>query len=448
MPTGRLLLFRVGLLLVASVLSLGSGELALRVIYRDGGRTTSRGPGRNKFEYEYAVQYGPHARGPKVQGSKPAGVQRIAIYGDSITWGVGVRDWRLTYPVRLLERLSAGGTRFDMHVMARAGLSVDTYARWAAVERNRLDPDFVIYQWYVNDLEIARQHPGVRRVWHEWSGHRWLGAHSYLYYFLDNRLTQLLPPTSHHYTDFLARTFVEGTTAWARFRDALHRWIVYSTANGERALIFLYPQVPFEGVNPLAQIHARIQALRGRTDLRYPASMCPGDVGEIVRASDTIDRRLRRSLGTAGPLIRCPDVPFLPGHYRLTARLRLDRSVPPSSSVVAVLKVTVGDGFEVSQPIDRAFARTGEWGEGAIDFDVTRGLTHVHWKLDVPRATFMSVDQLTVPVTYDRLDVLDLSDRLNTFNTHVSLFDAHPNARAHAVIAETLAQWIEAHAHH
>jgi hypothetical protein len=50
-----------------------------------------------------------------------------------------------------------------------------------------------------------------------------------------------------------------------------------------------------------------------------------------------------------------------------------------------------------------------------------------------------------VPVTYPGLYVLDLSDRMNTFDTHVSVFDAHPNERAHQVMAEELAGWIRAH---
>jgi hypothetical protein len=33
-------------------------------------------------------------------------------------------------------------------------------------------------------------------------------------------------------------------------------------------------------------------------------------------------------------------------------------------------------------------------------------------------------------------DVLDLAEPLNRFNTHASLFDAHPNEAAHRVIAD------------
>jgi hypothetical protein len=34
------------------------------------------------------------------------------------------------------------------------------------------------------------------------------------------------------------------------------------------------------------------------------------------------------------------------------------------------------------------------------------------------------------------IEVLDLTEALNTFDTHASIFDAHPNVAAHKVIAD------------
>jgi hypothetical protein len=46
--------------------------------------------------------------------------------------------------------------------------------------------------------------------------------------------------------------------------------------------------------------------------------------------------------------------------------------------------------------------------------------------------SFASID---IPVDYG-MEVVDLTEALNTFDTHASIFDAHPNARAHQVVAE------------
>jgi hypothetical protein len=52
---------------------------------------------------------------------------------------------------------------------------------------------------------------------------------------------------------------------------------------------------------------------------------------------------------------------------------------------------------------------------------------HVAWALS----------NISIPVDYG-FTVLDLTQTLNTFNTHASAFDAHPNERTHAVIADTV----------
>jgi hypothetical protein len=49
----------------------------------------------------------------------------------------------------------------------------------------------------------------------------------------------------------------------------------------------------------------------------------------------------------------------------------------------------------------------------------------------------MNLAGVDLAVRYD-FEVLDLTDTMNAFNTHVSIFDAHPNARAHRVIAESV----------
>ena len=47
------------------------------------------------------------------------------------------------------------------------------------------------------------------------------------------------------------------------------------------------------------------------------------------------------------------------------------------------------------------------------------------------------VGTMNLPVDYG-FEVVDLTDRLNTFDTHASIFDAHPNKRAHAVMAQVV----------
>jgi len=440
----RRLVFWVMLTVIAVTLSVGAGEIMLRIIYRDGGRTTLAGPGRRPFEYLYASAG--RARSRRLPEHRGAGIRRLLVLGDSITWGVGVRDWRDLYPSRLLDLLNDAGTHYDMQVLAQPGTSVDNYARWASVEVPRIDPDLVIYQWDVNDLEIGRRHPTVRRSWREWPTHPWLMHHSYLYYFLDRRSIQFLPPRTSFYTNYLLHSFNEGTSAWAKYRDAFHRWAVYATAQGARALVVLYPQVPFRGENPLAPIHARMKALAGRTDLRYPAVMFRGEIGEAIADPSVTEGRVRCSHGEEGVLVASGPVPMLPGDYDLTVRVRLDDVPHKLDAPVARLNVLVEDAQVASLPIAFwSFTAPGLWTELSVRFSVPKALARFRWELRSAPGTSMSVDTVSVPVTYPGLYVLDLSDRMNTFDTHVSVFDAHPNERAHQVMAEELAGWIRAH---
>lgn len=445
----RLFLFQVVVALLALTVALATGEVALRIVYRDGGRSTSGGPGGQPFEYDYPRGFDNMdadnelpPRGPTVGGPKGQGVKRVAIYGDSITWGVGVRNWRLTYPAQLYSMVNAGGQHYDMHVMAMPGKSVDSYAAWC--RDGRLDPDYAIYQWYVNDLEINTVRPPLVRPWQRLPYHNELRAASYLYYFLDNRLNELLPPASHFYPDFITRTFVDGTTGWATFRDALHRWVVYSTVNGARALVFLYPQVPFK-VSPLASVYSRMRALVYPSTLLYPAAMFPGTAGVTTPDAGLPDGRVRQSRGEAGVLAKSRPIPLPAGQYEIDAKMRLDTATE-TARPVATLKVTLEDVPIAERVVDaEALGASGGWTDVSLPFRIAGALQEVRWELDAPGGTSISVDTVSIPVAYPRLDVLDLSDDLNRFDTHVSIFDAHPNARAHHEVATKLFDWVRAH---
>jgi len=113
----RRVLFWLSLIAFTLLATLGSGELFLRVVYRDRGHTTLGGPGGGPFDYTYnPAGSNPEERQPFVTGSKHPGVTRIMIQGDSITWGVGVRRWQDLYPSRLLSFLRRDNGRYDMAV--------------------------------------------------------------------------------------------------------------------------------------------------------------------------------------------------------------------------------------------------------------------------------------------------------------------------------------------
>jgi hypothetical protein len=59
-----------------------------------------------------------------------------------------------------------------------------------------------------------------------------------------------------------------------------------------------------------------------------------------------------------------------------------------------------------------------------------------------PGALALSLASIDIPVDYG-FTVVDITEPLNAFNTHASMFDAHPNERAHAVIAQEVLAALE-----
>ena len=429
---------------LALSLPLVAGEIAVRIIYHDGGRKTLAGPGPNPFEHRF-IDAETERRTPADTGPKAPGVERILIQGDSITWGVGVRDWQQIYPNKLLNLLQRSGRQFDMAVFARAGKNIDGHAKTIEEELPQLSPDYIIYQWYHNDIEVGPQVPRWPMAWHKWPGYPTIAAHSWLAYVLDNQLTKLCAAHGWggrpSYDQFLIEHYGDGSRGWTQFADQFHRWATYSDVYAKHVLVFLYPQVPFRGPYPLEDLNQRMLAFASPHMLTYPAHALHGDVGQEVPDRSGTGGRVRKSDGYPGLLVSGPAIPLESGHYQLTERVRLDVA---ASGTVETIDVLADDRVIAHRDVKASeCGQPGEWSTIRIDVDLSPALTKkIDWRIQVGPGVFLSVDAVSIPVSYKHLEVLDLKDRLNTFNTHASSFDAHPNARTHAEIAKVLAEWI------
>ena len=126
----RIVLVRVAAILFSVLFflaTLATLEAALRIIYRDAGRRTLGGPGGRPFDH---VTIGPEElRGRRDTGPKPAGVPRIMVMGDSITYGQGVHDWHDTWPERLSVALEAARQPHQMAVFAVPGQDIPQHLR-------------------------------------------------------------------------------------------------------------------------------------------------------------------------------------------------------------------------------------------------------------------------------------------------------------------------------
>ncbi len=115
---------------------------------------------------KYDLQPGTHEGGVSVNADgmrdrdfpleKPPRTFRIAVIGDSITYGFRVGN-RQTYPKvleRLLRSYVPAETRFEVLNFGVAGYSIPEIVESLRVKALRYDPDLVIYGYCLNDPEI------------------------------------------------------------------------------------------------------------------------------------------------------------------------------------------------------------------------------------------------------------------------------------------------------
>ncbi len=209
------------------------------------------------------------SRGPEPSRPKHRNGARILIQGDSIAWGQGVRDEAQLFSSRLLTRLRETNLPVDMAVLARPGREIDEHLQQLKKWGHELQPDVIIYQWYINDMELDKTHrPKTYRLWRQpYLLYPILQKSSYFFFFLDFSLDTLLPSPVLSYENYLSSHFKEGSEGWQLFEQHFSDWAMSAKELTPRVVVALYPHLSLQqGVTPLMRpeimdIHTRALAL-------------------------------------------------------------------------------------------------------------------------------------------------------------------------------------------
>ncbi len=435
---------RALLFIISLVIFFGTGELALRVIYRDAGKRTLGGPGGHSFEH-LAVR--DDLRGRFDIGPKTPGKKRIMILGDSITWGQGVRNWQDVWPEQLAVRLEQAGRPHEMAVFAMPGRDIPDHVREMEKWGSQVKPDVFIYQWYVNDIEVASARPNNARRWQMWAGHNTLRSHSYLYYFLDNRLATYLPQPDRSYVQYVLQDFAPGSREWAEFERYFHELATRARELAPIRLLIIYPQVPFRGTAPLQAIYDRVKSLASSHTLAIPPAAWVRFAGRMINRNDAPwGQGLQVSTQTPGqlaPIFETGDYYMPAGPSEVTVKLCIDKPVIGAAGEGETADVG-GSGFiELIDPATNVsvagsglphFLNKTGWQEARVSLIVPDVGRRLRFRLRSARSGF-TLGSIEIGVDYG-FRVVDLTDALNTFDTHSSIFDAHPNERAHTIVAQ------------
>lgn len=308
------------------------GEIALRVFYLEGYSFGSHyGPIVKRFERDFRYNHydGP-SRGPEISEETNPGTLRILVQGDSITWGQGVRNEEQLFSTLLLDEIKSSGRPAEMAVLARPGREVDDHLEQLQKWSEQIDPGVIIYQWYVNDIELDKSSrpAGTARPWRILYVHRILSTSSYLYYFLDYQFGRMLPSSAQNYEEYIGENYAQGTIAWTEFERAFRAWAKVAKSTTPRVLVAIYPHMKFPvgqrpTLNPLIlDIHDRFMALCRSENLQvldlYDALSMQANSRDLVAsefdghpgtvAHQIIATALDASLRKSWPEIFSPDV--------------------------------------------------------------------------------------------------------------------------------------------
>ena len=429
--------------IVSIILFLATGEIALRIIYRDGGQTTLGGPGGGPFHYLFVFG---DRRGPLDEGPRRPGFKRLMILGDSVTWGQGVRDWWDLWPEQLAVKLEHDKQSTEMAVYALPGRNIPEHLQVLRDSVRTASPDVLIYQWHPNDIEVVEDRPSIERPWQHWALHERLKQSSYLYFFLDNRFARLVPAKARTYVEYLVQDFAPGTHPWAEFERVFHSFATLAKQVVPRRMMLLYPQVPFKGVDPLKSIKDQMKQIAGPHILALsPGTWVGRDGARIKQADAPWGEVARMPGGKPGIVLETREYYTGDGTLDFTVEASSDDgSGAPNMGALEVVDV-VTDQVVGRAPLSLAAGVVG-WQRIPARIDVRGVGDHsVRFRVTASGQAGFAVAAMNLPVDYG-FEVVDLTDALNTFDTHASIFDAHPNKHAHAVMAQVVFEALKSQA--
>src|SRR5688500_12952943 len=204
----------------------------------------------------------------------------------------------------------------------------------------------------------------------------------------------------------------------------------------------LYPQVPFRDRYPMQPVHGRMKTVASPHQLSMPPAGLVPVAGTLEPRPDAAWKQVVRvPAGVAGPVIETRDYYVSEGTLGLDLRLMCD--TPPGPAVLAIEAVDHVTNEVVGRGTATLDVQRRDWQQLPVKIDIRGTSGHsVRFRLVSPGALALSVASIDIPVDYG-FTVVDLTEPLNTFNTHASMFDAHPNERAHAVMAQEVLAALE-----
>jgi len=236
------------LLLGSTVLvSLVVGEYLARVTFAD---VTTTPDNRSYFARKWSKTLSFNSLGYRereITVPKPEGIYRIAVIGDSFTWGQGIAVTdRMTE--RLESMLRSEGLEVEVLNFGHPGDETVDHVRTLKDVVLPVEPDFVLMQWYINDVEgrDKSSRPPVHRLIPSDESTKWLRSHSALFDVVDHAWLKLQwrVGLSEPYLHYMDRRFSDPTSHdMVAAESALREFISTARAAGVGVGVVAFPHI-------------------------------------------------------------------------------------------------------------------------------------------------------------------------------------------------------------
>jgi hypothetical protein len=267
----RRVLLRISILVLASVMALALGELGVRWLLRDMGST---GDGTSWFARRWSSTVRVNAAGFRDAEFTPhpaPGRYRISVIGDSLAYGQGIEEWqRFTDRIETALNDRAGRDRFELLNFGRSGSETKDHLAILDEVIEGSSPDYVLLQWYRNDVEGADKSRRPRPIPLVPSERltRWLARHSALYYLLNVRWTDVQERIGlvGSYEDYIIQRFGDPQGAdWQRADRLLREFAAGAREAGVPVGVVLFRKLT--PLNPLRFLHERVMEICAEEEL-------------------------------------------------------------------------------------------------------------------------------------------------------------------------------------
>jgi hypothetical protein len=254
---------RAILLTITLIILAIAGEFATRFIFRDVTTSSDNGGYFSRRWYRMNAVHENEAgyRGRSFTPVKPDGVYRIAVVGDSFTYGNGIRQ-EDRFSDLLQGRLPA---HFEVLNFGVAGANTPEHHHLVQKLLKDIHPDFILVQWFVNDVEDdeATGRPVFHALMPYRPLHNWLNNASALYTVANMQWaeTQVTLGMTTSYGAYLKNRLGDPNSRDSiRDRELLRDTIAKAQQANVSIGIVLFPDTaaPIDDHYPFAYLHDRV----------------------------------------------------------------------------------------------------------------------------------------------------------------------------------------------